>query len=728
MGTRRPPSGERGGRTPRTRRRAGGSRRSWPASARSGTSSRRSIRPRSARRTAEPPATDPSRRAAARPAGAREGAGGAPPSPRARPRRPGGRRPPAHGRHRARGARGPSRPGGRRGRRTGRGPARTGSTGQAPAGAGGRRESGPLPVEGVGQEASAALGSEVGLGGGRQGHGGHGADQVSPACSPEVSQEVSLVRPCRDRPAEPPLPAWRGARPWRGCRPSIPRWLCLPIGGRSGTHPGHGSHDNDSHRGEGDGAGRRRSPGVVHAPARRRAPVPVTGPPRRDRCRRSSCRGVSDLGGDVPAAATAVRHSTSSAWRSGAAPTRRSCDCSSGRAVAPRRRRVDPMPVDAPPLACTLGRDPFALTVAGEAWREVVVEAEPSATIGDLADALGLDPAGGLEVAGDIVDRSRRLTLAGLRQGDVLRPGGPPSLSPAPPPVVEVRWVTGFDAGRVDATLGRGVADRLRSGRGRRRVGGDERRGHGARSQDGSGGRAVGGRLDLSAGTAVVSPPRTVTRHRAAYGPRMDGARRAITPPARSEAAGTGASRPARRPDPPGLAVPGAGHRVAGRRDRAGRRPAAGARAHARRLGRRRHPGHVRVAEVAVAATADSLSSCPRCGVGRASGALVDHEAVLAAWSWRRHPDLAVVVDRAAGADRRAVGDAGAGRRRLGGLRRRGEGGRRPYACHRDARARPGSRRRGAAGRGRGRGARHRGPPRRRCRARGPEHRRRPER
>ena len=55
------------------------------------------------------------------------------------------------------------------------------------------------------------------------------------------------------------------------------------------------------------------------------------------------------------------------------------------------------------------------------------------------------------------------------------------------------------------------------------------------------------------------------------------------------------------------------------------------------------------MAEVAVAATARSLSSCPRCGVGRASGAVVDHEAELAAWSWRRHPDLTVVVDRAAG-------------------------------------------------------------------------------
>ena len=201
MGSRRPPFGERAVRTPRTRRRAAGSRRSWPACARSGTSSRRSTRLRSARRTAEPPATVPSRRAVERLARAPAGAGGAPPSPRGRPRRPGARRPRAHGRHRARGARGPLRRGGRRGRRRGRGPARTGPTGPSSGGywwlprvastPGRRPRSGGVAGAGWSGGWSADLG--FGLGERRQGHGGHGADRVSPACSPEVSQEVSLV-------------------------------------------------------------------------------------------------------------------------------------------------------------------------------------------------------------------------------------------------------------------------------------------------------------------------------------------------------------------------------------------------------------------------------------------------------------------------------------------------------------------------------------------------------
>ncbi len=338
----------------------------------------------------------------------------------------------------------------------------------------------------------------------------------------------------------------------------------------------------------------------------------------------------------------------------------------------------EPVPVEAAPTGVHARPRPFALAVAGEQGREVVVEAEPSATIGDLADALGLDPAGGLEVAGEILDRSRRLTVAGLRQGDVLRPGGPPSPTPAAPSVVELRWVTGSNAGRVDglaagewpigagpiadavvsvATSGAITALDLRTGASRRARGRPPR----AERRRGTG---VAGRIGRPAA--------------AADGPRMDRARRAIAPPARSEAAGTGAPRSARRPAPPGLAVPRAGRRVTRRWDRARRRPAAGARPHARRPGRRRHARHVRMAAVAVAATTRSRSSCPRCGVGRASG------------SGRRPRDRArrLVVAPASRPHggrrsrrrekRRAVGDAGADRRRLGGRHRRGVGGRHP--------------------------------------------------
>ena len=265
--------------------------------------------------------------------------------------------------------------------------------------------------------------------------------------------------------------------------------------------------------------------------------------------------------------------------------------------------------VDAAPTGVHLRPRPFALTVAGGAWREVVVEAEPSATVGDLADALGLDPANGLELAGEIVDRSRPLTVAGLRQGDVLRPAG---LSAGTSAAVARRAPVGLGlpcrTGR--PARGRRLADRRWSGGGRRRLRGDERRGHGARSRTGRVVGPVGGRVELSVGTVAVLPAGTVTGS-GADTPWMDPARRAIASPARSEAAGTRAPRSARHTAPPGLAVPGAGRRVTRRWDRARRRTAAGARAHARRPGRHRHAGHVRMAAVAVAATAGPRTSCP---------------------------------------------------------------------------------------------------------------------
>ena len=94
-------------------------------------------------------------------------------------------------------------------------------------------------------------------------------------------------------------------------------------------------------------------------------------------------------------------------------------------------------------------------------------------------------------------------------------------------------------------------------------------------------------------------------------------------------------------------------------------------------------------------------------------GAVVDHATELAAWSWRRHPDLTVVVDRAAGwtdglwATRVRTGDAlevAIGEEWADGI---------PTPAI--VTLEPGHALGvvGPRGRGRGRGERHRGPPRR---------------
>ena len=279
-----------------------------------------------------------------------------------------------------------------------------------------------------------------------------------------------------------------------------------------------------------------------------------------------------------------------------------------------------PMPVDAPPPGVHARPRPFALAVAGEAWREVVVEAEPSATIGDLADALGLDPARGLEVDGDIVDRSRRLTAGGATAGR-RAPSGRPS------------------TGGTRATVGRrapvGHRLRCRAGRPARRRGlGRSAAGPVAdavvsvatsgvvTALDLRTGRlvgTVGGRLDLSVGTAVVSTARTVTRCRVPTALGWTAARRAIAPPPDPRPPAPEPPAPLDVPTRPGSPSLVPVIVSLGRWDRARRRPAAGARAHARRPWRRRHAGHVRMAEVAMVATARSLSSCPRRGLGRAS-------------------------------------------------------------------------------------------------------------
>ena len=345
---------------------AAGSRRSWPACARSGTSSRRSTRLRSARRTVEPPATDPSRRAGERLARAPAGAGGAPPSPRGRPRRPG-----AHGREHTVGI-GLGERVARRGQEVVEvvvgGEDRLGLAHRAKlrrvleAAASRVHSWSKASVSGrrrrwlVGGLVCGLRG--VGLGGRRQAHGGHGADRVSPACSPEVSQEVSLWSVSWPLP-EPPHPVWHGARSRRGCRlvhRSVP---CLPIDGRSGTHPGHGNHDGDRRRGEGDGIGRHRSRRAVHTPPRCGAPVSVAGPPRRARA--SADRGVDRCAPSVALPRVRRRRLGTRPRQPGAsvaAPTRRSCDCSSGPAVDRRPRPANRCRSRRRPRACTLGRDP----------------------------------------------------------------------------------------------------------------------------------------------------------------------------------------------------------------------------------------------------------------------------------------------------------------------------------------------------------------------------------
>ena len=87
-----------------------------------------------------------------------------------------------------------------------------------------------------------------------------------------------------------------------------------------------------------------------------------------------------------------------------------------------------------------------ARTAAGE--QELVVDAAASATVGDLATVL-FGEAGPLAVDGVVVEAQIAVGASGTREGSVVaRPPRP--LGSDDWPVVELRWVRGVDAGRID--------------------------------------------------------------------------------------------------------------------------------------------------------------------------------------------------------------------------------------------------------------------------------------
>ena len=105
---------------------------------------------------------------------------------------------------------------------------------------------------------------------------------------------------------------------------------------------------------------------------------------------------------------------------------------------------------EASPPVAPAQRLPAVAVVArtADGDRELVVDAAASATIGDVASVL-LGEAGPLEVDGALVEAQVPISASGMREGSfVARPGRPQGADDQP--VVELRWVRGVDAGRID--------------------------------------------------------------------------------------------------------------------------------------------------------------------------------------------------------------------------------------------------------------------------------------
>ena len=85
---------------------------------------------------------------------------------------------------------------------------------------------------------------------------------------------------------------------------------------------------------------------------------------------------------------------------------------------------------------------------AQEGEHELVVDAAAAATVGHLA-AVVLGRPSGLEIDGTSVAEDATLVTSGLLEGSVVGPVVPVDARPAPP-LVELRWIEGIDAGRTD--------------------------------------------------------------------------------------------------------------------------------------------------------------------------------------------------------------------------------------------------------------------------------------